>query len=213
MNQQINLYQAQFRPQTRMFPAWFMLKATGILVIAMLLMYGFAQQRIAAIEQELEIVNRQESAAIDRLQNIGPLIAAVTGEKNWSEQLDDSLRMLAERQAVLNLIQGTTLGDTDGFSRHLRALARQDVEGVWLTRVVLSAQGDKTRLEGRTIRAELIPMYVQDLAVEGPFAEQRFHRFRIDKSVEDNTGDHDQTALHFSMNSDVLLAAGTAINQ
>lgn len=213
MNQQINLYQAQFRPQTRMFHAWFMLQATGALLIAMLLMYGFAQQRIDGIEQELEIVTRQESAAIDRLQNVGPLIRAVTGEKNWSEQLDDSLRMLAERQAVLNLIQGTTLGDTEGFSRHLRALARQDVEGVWLTRLVLSAKGDKTRLEGRAIRAELIPVYVQDLTVETPFAEQRFHRFRIDNSVEDDTRDTDETALHFSMNSDVLLAADTAMNQ
>lgn len=208
MNQQINLYQAQFRPQTRVFPAWFMLQATGILLFAMFLMYGFAQQRIAGIEQELEIVTRQESAAIDRLENIGPLIKAVTGEKNWSGQLDDSLRMLAERQAVLNLIQGTTLGDTDGFSRHLRALARQDVKGVWLTSLALSAQGDKTRLEGRAISAELIPMYVQDVTAEAPFAEQRFHRFRIDNPADDN-----ESALHFSMNSDVLLVADTAINQ
>ncbi|MGI9202944.1 MAG: hypothetical protein ACR2Q3_02970 [Woeseiaceae bacterium] len=208
MNQQINLYQPQFQPQTQIFPAWFMLQATGILLFAMLLLYGFAQQRIAGIEQELEVVTRQESAANERLQNIGPLIKAVTGEKNWSEQLDDSLRMLAERQAVLNLIQGTTLGDTVGFSRHLRALARQDVEGVWLTSLTLSAQGDKTRLEGRAIRAELIPVYVQDVTAETPFAEQRFHRFRIDNPADDN-----ESVLHFSMNSDALLVADTALGQ
>jgi len=208
MNQQINLFQPQFQPETRVFPAWFMLQATGILLLAMLLTYGFAQQRITGIEQELEVVPRQEAAAVDRLQNIGPLIKAVTGEKNWSEQLDDSLRMLAERQAVLNLIQGTTLGDTEGFSRHLRALARQDVEGVWLTSLALSAHGDKTRLEGRAIRAELIPVYVQDVTAETPFAEQRFHRFRIDNPDDDN-----ETALHFSMNSDALLVADTATIQ
>lgn len=208
MNQQINLYQAQFQPQSRVIPAWFMLQATGILLLAMLLTYGFAQQRISGIEQELEVVARQESAALERLQNIGPLIKAVTGEKNWSEQLDDSLRMLAERQAVLNLIQGTTLGDTLGFSRHLRALARQDVEGVWLTSLALSAQGDKTRLEGRAIRAELIPVYVQDVTAETPFAEQRFHRFRIDNPADDN-----EAALHFSMNSDALLVADTVTRQ
>ncbi|MDH3749600.1 MAG: hypothetical protein OEU40_03300 [Gammaproteobacteria bacterium] len=201
MNQQINVYQIQYRPQTRMFPAGFMLQATGILLFAMLLMYGFAQQRINGIEQELEIVTRLESVAHERLQNIGPLINAVTGETNWAEQLDDSLRMLAERQAVLSLIQGSSLGDTKGFSRHLRALARQDVEGVWLTHIVLSALGDKTRLEGRAIRAELIPLYVQDLTAEPPFAKQRFHHFQINSPVAD-----DETALHFSMDSDILLA-------
>jgi hypothetical protein len=206
MNQQINLYQIQYRPQTRMFPAWVMLQATAILLVGMFLMTLFAQQRVDGIEQELEIVARQESVALERLQNIGPLINAVTGEINWSEQLDDSLRMLAERQAVLNLIQGSTLGDTKGFSRHLRALARQDIEGIWLTRIVLSALGDKTRLEGRAIRAELIPMYVQDLTAKTPFAEQRFHRFQIDSPVDD------ETTLTFSMNSDVSVIGDMGIN-
>ncbi|MBU2675796.1 MAG: hypothetical protein KJP16_01845 [Gammaproteobacteria bacterium] len=202
MNQQINLYQAQYHPRTRMFPALFMVQAAGILVFAMLLMYAFAQQRMGGVEQELEIVARQEVVATERLQNIGPLINAVTGETNWSEQLDDSLRMLAERQAVLNLIQGSTLGDTQGFSRHLHALARQDIDGLWLTHIVLSALGDKTRLEGRAIRAELVPLYVQGLAAEKPFATQRFHRFQIDSPVDD-----EEMALMFSMDSDVLLAA------
>jgi len=178
------------------------LQATAAVVVGMFLATMFAQQRIDGIEKELTIVARQETVALERLQEIGPLINAVTGETNWSEQLDDSLRMLAERQAVLNLIQGTTLGDTNGFSRHLRALARQDIDGLWLTHIVVSALGDKTRLEGRAIRAELIPLYVQGLAAEEPFAKQRFHRFQIDSPTED-----DGTAVFFSMDSDILLAA------
>ncbi len=202
MNQQINLFQPEFRPQTRLFPAGFMLQATAIVLLGITLMYFFAEQRVASVEQELAAVARQESVVLDRLQNIGPLINAVTGETNWSDQLDEGLRMLAERQAVLNLIQGSTLGDTRGFSRHLAALSRQDLDGLWLTHIALSALGDKTRLEGRAIRAELIPLYVQGLASEAPFAEQRFHHFQIDNPVDDA-----DAALLFSMDSDVLLTA------
>ena len=202
MNQQINFYQSQFRPETRLFPAGFMLKATAIVLFGMVLLYGFAQQRIDGIEREISVVARQEAIVLERLQNIGPLINSVTGETNWSDQLDESLSMLAERQAVLNLIQGSTLGDTKGFSRHLRALSRQDIDGLWLTHIALSAMGDKTRLEGHAIRAELIPVYVQGLASETPFAEQRFHHFQIDSPTEDG-----ETALSFSMDSDELLAA------
>ena len=126
---------------------------------------------------------------------------SMTGETNWAEQLDDSLRLLAERQAVLELIQGSTFGETQGFSRHLRALARQNVDGIWLTHIILSGHGDKTRLEGRAIRAELIPLYVQELTAETAFSAQRFHRFQIESPTEDG-----ETALRFSMNSDVLLA-------
>jgi len=201
MKQQINLYQAQYRPETRMFPAGIMLQATGVLLLAMLLMYGFAQHRLGNIERELDVMANQESAALDRLQKIGPLITSMTGETNWAEQLDDSLRLLAERQAVLELIRGSTLGETQGFSRHLRALARQDVDGIWLTHILLSGRGDKTRLEGRAIRAELIPLYVQELTAETAFSAQRFHRFQIESPTDDG-----ETALRFSMNSDVLLA-------
>lgn len=208
MNQQINLYQPQFRPQTRMFPAWFMLQAVAIVLFGMALMYVFAQQRINNVEQELTIVAQQESIVLERLQSIGPLINAVTGEMNWSEQLDESLRLLAERQAVLNLIQGSSLGDTKGFSRHLRALSRQDIDGLWLTHIALSAMGDKTRLQGRAIRADLIPLYVQGLASEAPFAEQRFHHFQIDSPVDDG-----ETAVSFAMDSDDLLTADARTSQ
>ncbi len=68
---------------------------------------------------------------------------------------------------------------------------------------MLSALGDKTRLEGRAIRAELIPLYVQELTAETPFADQRFNRFQIDSPVDD-----DESALRFSMDSEALAAGG-----
>lgn len=200
MNQNINLFPPELRPQSRVLAATFMLKAVGALLLLLSLIYLFADSGLRDIEREIEIVARQEAAAVDQLENLGSLITAITGEKSWAEQLDDVSQVLREREAVLALIQGTTLGDTDGFSRHLRALARQDIDGIWLTYIALSALGDKTRLEGRAIRAELIPLYVQDLTAEPPFARQRFHQFQI------NSQEDEQTALSFSMDSQVLLA-------
>jgi hypothetical protein len=202
IDQQVNLYQPEFRPETNAFQSIFMLKSIAILAVALVLIYAFAQQGVSGVQAELEIVAKQEATALERLQNVRPLIQAVTGELSWSEQLADASRMLAERQAMLSLIQGASLGDTEGFSRHLAALARQDIEGVWITRVVLSALGDKTRIDGRTIRAELVPLYVQNLTDEPAFTQQRFHRFEIDNPVDES-----ETSLTFSMNSQVLVAS------
>ncbi len=208
MTQQINLYQAQFLPQAYQFSPSFMIRAAGITLLAMVVIYGFAWQRVASAEKELQLVTLQETAAIERLENLKPLITSVTGERSWSEQLDDALNSLQERQAVLSLVQGATVDETQGFSRHLRALARQDVEGIWLTHIVLSAMGDKTRLEGRALRAELIPPYVQDLTEDPPFATQRFNRFRIDTPLDES-----EQALEFSMDTEVLLTASTGYTQ
>ncbi len=207
MKQQINLYRPEFRPDTNAFQSLFMFQAAGILLFALLVIYGFARSELSSIEDELDIVARQEAAALERLQNVRPLITAVTGEQSWSEQLEEASRTLAERQAALSLIQGTTLGDTKGFSRHLRALARQDIDGIWLTHLVLSALGDQTRIEGRAIRAELIPLYVQNLTAEPAFEKQRFHRFQIDNP------DGGDPWLTFSMDSRELIAGNLVIDR
>lgn len=201
MTQNINMFPPELRPEGRAFPATFMVKSVGVLVVALALIYVFAESGVRDIEREIEIVARQEAAAIEQLQNLGSLITAITGEKSWAEQLEEAMAVLREREAVLKLIQGTTLGETDGFSRHLRALSRQDIDGIWLTYIALSALGDKTRLEGRALRAEMIPLYVQDLTAESAFAKQRFHHFRIL-----NTDDESGAPLHFSMDSQLLLA-------
>lgn len=201
MNQQINLYLPEFRPETNAFQSMFIVQAAGMLVVALLLLYGYAWQGLSGIDRELAVVQRQEVAALERLQNVRPLIMALTGEQSWSEQLEQATRMLAEREAALRLIRGTALGVTHGFSGHLRALARQDIDGIWLTHIVLSAAGDRTRIEGRAIRPELIPLYVQDLTSEPAFSAQRFHRFQID-SIEDDG----EPGLRFSMDSEMLAA-------
>ncbi|MDX1517869.1 MAG: hypothetical protein R3288_13575 [Woeseiaceae bacterium] len=199
MNQQINLYTAEFRPDSNAFQSMFMFQAVGILMLALLVIYAFARHEVAQVDDEIRIVEKLEAAAIERLQAVGPLIAALTGEQSWLEQLESAERMLAQRQAVLNLVQGTSLGNTDGFSAQLRALSRQDVDGIWLTHIVLSGQGDRTRLEGRAFRPELIPVYVQDLTSEPAFASQRFHRFEIDNPMDDGGSE-----MRFSMHSEVL---------
>ncbi len=202
MKQQINLYQAEFRPQMQVFKATVMLQIAAAVCVAMGLIYLFALDRVQRAETELTYIASQEQAALERLTNLRPLIASVTGEMSWSERLDEALATLEQRQAILTLVQGTSLGDTDGFSRHLRALAGQHIDGLWLTSIVLSPAGDQTLIAGRAIRPELVPLYVQELTAEPPFAAQRFHRFQIEGPEEGQGG-----ALHFSMQSQVVLAA------
>ena len=201
MDQQVNLYMAEFRPETNAFQSMFMFQAAAILVFALLCITLFARHEVTGVYHEIELVAQLEASAIERLQSVGPLIASMTGERTWAEQLDDATRTLAERQAVLNLIRSTTLGNTDGFSGKLYALARQDVDGIWLTRIMLAAGAQSTRIEGRAYRAELIPAYVQNLTAEPAFTNLRFHRFQIDSPLDDSG-----SALTFSMDSQVLVA-------
>jgi hypothetical protein len=208
MRQEINFYQPEFRNEEPIFGAKTLIKGSGAIVLTMLLAYAFAAQKIASIDNELAIVSQQEVAAMTRLEKIRPVINAVSGEQSWADRLEEATQSLEQKQLVLSLVQGSTLGDTLGFSRYLRSLARQDTDGLWLTQINLSASRDKNRLQGKALRAELVATYLQNLAEEPPFAAQRFYQFQIDGPDKDDSG-----IVTFSMDSDANLIASTAVSQ
>jgi hypothetical protein len=208
MQQQINFYQDRFRFARKIFGAKTLLIGSGVIMLAMLVTYVFALNKLSNVSSQLQIVSGQEKAAVERLQNLRPTIAGVSGEKNLSERLEDATHLLREKELVLSLVRGSTLGDARGFSRYLRSLANRDTDGLWLTHISLSGLGDKTQLQGQALRAELVPAYLQSLAEEPPFAEQRFHQFQID-GPEEPTG----RTVTFSMTSDTELFAKAVDSQ
>lgn len=207
MHQQINFYRAEFRNTETTFGATSIAAGCAAVALAMLVVYVFAVGQLSGIDSELQISSQQEDAALQRLEQMQPLIGAVSGQQTWAQRLDDATRALEEKQLVLSLVQGSTLGDTLGFSRYLRSLARQDTDGLWLTRISLSALSNRNRLQGKALRAELVATYLQRLADEPPFARQRFRQFQIEGP------DDGETAVTFSMNSDDQLVANTVGGQ
>ncbi len=115
MHQQINFYQTGFRFAQQLFGAKSLLISSSVIMLGMLVTYGFAQYKLSSATSELQIVSNQEKAAVERLQNFGPAITAVSGERNFSEQLEDATHSLREKELVLSLVRGSTLVDARGF--------------------------------------------------------------------------------------------------
>jgi hypothetical protein len=205
MHQQINFYEGEFRSEAQFFGATTLMVTCGTLVLAMLLVYVFAAHKVAGLENELQLVIQREITTLERLEEIRPVINATGGGRSWSDRLDEAARTLEDKQLVLGLVQGSTLGDTLGFSRYLGSLARQDTEGLWLTQIQLSALGDKNQLQGKALRAELVATYLQNLTEEPAFSAQRFNQFQIDGPEQTRAG-----IVTFSMNSEAQLDAGMA---
>jgi hypothetical protein len=181
-----------------------MLAACAAIFVTMGLVYAFASLKVAGIDKELRIVGQQDVVALRRLEQLQPVMQSVSGQQSWSQRLEDATRILEEKQLVLSLVEGSALGSTDGYSRHLRSLARQDTENVWLTRIVLSATGDRNQLQGKALRAEYVAAYLQRLTGELPFSKQRFHQFRIEGPADGSD------VVTFFMNGGTELTADLA---
>jgi hypothetical protein len=213
MYQQVNFYRTEFLTRKQRFGSGALLMVSGVVVVAMIAAYFLATYQMMGIKSQLRVAKGQENAAQQRLENFDP--ASASGEEaSWSKRLEEAKRALQDQELVLTMVVDSSLGNIDGFSRHLTSLARQDIDGLWLSRIRLSALGDNTQIEGQALRPELVPLYLQSLALEEPFAYQRFHQFTIDRPDEEEGGTKkaSRNVVTFSLSSEppMVAEAGSA---
>ena len=103
----------------------------------------------------------------------------------------DALR--ARRDLDLALLRdverrGAAAGTGAAFSTILTGLARQDVDGLWLTRIELDEAGAHVALEGRALEAEEIPRFLRRLGREPAFEDRRFRQLELLRSDDGAAG-------------------------
>jgi hypothetical protein len=123
--------------------------------------------------RQAQVLNKQAGELAAQLEQEKLSLMKVTAEyapRARSEALekraDELERQLRGEEAVLEVLQGGSLGNTQGYSAYLRALARQSVNGLWLTAFSIKGAGKEMAIAGRTLRPELVPAYIQRLNQE-----------------------------------------------
>lgn len=185
MSQQINLYNALFEPRRE----WISFNIAATTVLALLGL--FALGSIAANWREGNLV-RQEQAAAQRLAHAKEemtRLANQLGSRHKDPQLLADLERaqagLKSRDEVVAVLQGGALGNTTGYSEYLRAFARQSIEGMWLTGFSIAGAGHHVVIEGRTLRADLVPDYLQRLNRERIIQGSTFAEMQMRQPVRD----------------------------
>lgn len=166
MSQQINLFNPIFRKQKKYFSSVTLLQALGIICLGCLLLAGDAARRAYALKAQAaatdaKLLARQEALAEARVRFAPRQKSATLATEIGAAQQE--LAMLANASAT---IARGGFGDTRGFSMYFRAFARQRVEGLWLTSLDIAAGGSQIGVQGNTLQAELVPLYMRRLATE-----------------------------------------------
>lgn len=179
MSQQINLYNPLLLKQRKIFSAKTMAQSLGLITLGLVAVYGYARFQVASLQTETEhAVQRQEKlqARLTRLsQELGPRQKSAALEADI-KRAESELQALAEVQAALK--QGGAVS-ASGFSPYFKALARQMVEGVWLTGIEVS--GSEMMIGGRTLKPGAVPDYIQRLSSESVMQGRKFAMLEMHK--------------------------------
>jgi Tfp pilus assembly protein PilN len=165
VSQQINLFNPIFLKQKKYFSFVAMLQALGILMLGSVIVAVWAGMQLQNLNKEAEVTTEQLNAAQVKLAQVkaefGP--GQNSGLDEQVKKAESEVRAMRE---ALDVIRNGDFGNTNGYSAYLRAFARQIVDGVWLTGVNINGAGTQVELQGRAVRADLVPSYVNRLKRE-----------------------------------------------
>ena len=181
MKQQVNLYQPMFRKQQKVFSALTMLQITGFFIVVLSAIYGYSGYRLRPFSVELDKTNAQLTKLSQQIEVVSKRFNARGKNKLMESEISRLTTRLDNMKKIKNALSEGSFGNASGFSTLFEALARNHVDGAWLTDITISDGGAKLTLSGKSIDPELVPIYIKRLADAPAFKNQRFNILDLER--------------------------------
>lgn len=166
MSQQINLFNPIFLKQKKIFSAITLLQMSGLVLLGAVLVAIYTTFQSAELNRNAGIVAAQLRTAQAQVARLRADASAPAKSKALEDALVKVESEIKSRQQISSILQKNDFGNTTGFSAYLVAFARQIPNGLWLTGFNISRAGNEIGLQGRTLKPELLPLYVTQLKRE-----------------------------------------------
>lgn len=182
--QQINLYQTGISPGGSVLSFKQAMQLIVVMLVVVMAVSVYQLWHKHSLSKLIAQTQKQYNQIQTSVKDLSRQISA--------QQLDDKLVIdikkleaeLKDKQHVLGIITNQDFGNIKGFTEQLTGLAKQHISGMWITALELKAGGTQMSLQGSSIRAELVPQFLQRLANEASLSGIEFHTF-IMQSSED----------------------------
>ncbi|MFN0039746.1 MAG: hypothetical protein ACKVP2_09565 [Burkholderiales bacterium] len=203
MAQQINLYDPGLADQRDLHS--FRSAAIGWLLVFSLsaIWAAYAGYSLSETQKQEQALTAQVEGARTELQKLSALHSARKASPAIAEEIFKLELELKGRQEIMDVLEAGGLGDTRGFSEHLRAFARQSFEGIWLTGLKIGAGGRGMSIEGRALQAGHVPNYLSRLNGETVMQGRAFSELMIQvpKTETGGKADGNQAFVEFRLSA------------
>lgn len=186
MKQEINLYQPILRPQRKPFSAATLAMLILFFLVVFAGIYLFSLQNLSVIEAKMAMMDREVRELRGQVEALALKFPKQAESKLLQTEIARLERLLDKRKAVGRALEKHALENERVFSELLESLARQHVEGTWLTRVSIDDGGRSLGFEGKTWSSALVPAYIRRLSGETPLRGLAFNVLEMQR--DEKTG-------------------------
>ncbi|HWK53320.1 MAG TPA: hypothetical protein VNR18_03050 [Hyphomicrobiales bacterium] len=175
----INLYLPEFRKREEWLDAARAVQLCGLVIGVLALLGGYQYWRSSSANAALADIEQQRQQAVLATQQLSEAAGALVQDQNLMRRIETLEESLESKQALLQFMNGRQHDNVDGFSEYLADLARYHTSGLGLKTVRITEGGNAVQLEGEVLRAELVPLYLQNLSQGASYKGKDFRAFEI----------------------------------
>lgn len=179
--QQVNLYQDELKTQKLNYSALMLLQLSIILVVVFSAAAGFRAFQLQQHQSSLVEKQQKQKIAMANLQKLQAELSLRKKDTTLAKRITAKTKELANKQKVLGILSQDEFGNTKGFIEHISGLARQRIDGLWLTQIRIAGGGTDVALHGTTSKPALLPKYLQRLSAEKAFAGTEFQSLLMER--------------------------------
>ena len=172
--QQVNLYRDELRTQKLNYSAVMLVQLSVALIIILSAVVGFSFFQLQQQQLTLEDKQAKQKIAMADLQALQKELSIRKRDITLQKKITQKTTELANKQKVFAILNQDEFGNTKGFVEHISGLARQRIDGLWLTKIRIAAGGTDVSLRGTTSKPTLLPKYLQNLSAEKVFVGTEF---------------------------------------
>src|SRR5271165_2052641 len=185
MEQQVNLYQPILGAEKRLFSA----RAIGIGLCLLALCLGglgaFGVWRTGRVEHSITQLEQRQAAELARIEQAGAALQPGRSLAELQAQAKELAADIAARERALDLVRQGAASPATGFAARLEALARRQIEGLWLRNIVVGSGDGRLAMRGDALEPNLVPAYLSALAGERALTGVRFDKLAIRRAKQD----------------------------
>ena len=192
--QDVNLYLPSLRPQRDYLSARYCLGGLGAATLILLLLALLQHQGGRSLQSDIASQKQQVTQLQQQLAELKQNLP-----RSQATQLDNEIadlrQQLERRRAISQLIDGRSMGNTEGFAGQMTGLAQSISSELSIHGFELQQGGKLVAVRGRTSLAREVPLYVEKLRALHNFRDSSFGQLSIRRR-------EDSTLLDFSFDRD-----------
>jgi hypothetical protein len=175
----LNLVNPAFRPRRLIVSAGRLALAAASVAAGLIAADLWLGRQAADLQAQAKANEAQLAGMRERLAAIGRQAASYRPDAELSRRAGEAETLLRIRESAVAALDAGAGGSATGFSEIMRALARQSIDGLWLTGFTIDSGGAELSLAGRALDADLLPAYITRLGGEAVMRGRAFAALKL----------------------------------